>query len=176
MGQQQSAFQGTQSSDATTFAILGTTIDTPSLGVVRGLADNGAPALVVIEKSTGIIQSVQRSGAADAAAALEAEGVQVIRLGPRDYLLPGFVDCHVHCSQWAYMGTGIDKPLMADDGFLAKYAFPAESSLNSQTASPVYRAAIDDMLRNGTVCYVFSIPRPLASDLLSPLTALTIQT
>jgi len=165
MGQHQSAFQGTQSSDATTFAILGTTVDAPSLGVVRGLADNGAPALVVIETSTGIIQSVQRSGAADAAAALEAEGVRVVRLGPREYLLPGFVDCHVHCSQWAYMGTGIDRPLMADDGFLAKYAFPAESSLNSQTASPVYRAAIDDMLRNGTTtALVFASARLDASE------------
>jgi len=147
------------------FAILGTTVDTPSLGTVRGLADNGAPALVVVERSTGIIQAVHRSGVEEEAATLEAQGVDVVRLGPRAFLIPGFVDCHVHCSQWAYMGTGIDRPLMADDGFLAKYAFPAESSLDGQTGAVVYRAAIDDMLRNGTTtALVWGSARLDASD------------
>ena len=130
----------------TTYAVLGHIVDAPQLDVVRGLDE---PSLVVVSGS-GEIESVHRAGAADAAASLEASGVTVIRLGQRDFLVPGFIDCHVHASQWAYMGTGIDRPLMADDGFLAKYAFPAESALNAQTAGEVYRAAIDDMLRNGT--------------------------
>ncbi|EOD41960.1 hypothetical protein EMIHUDRAFT_60912 [Emiliania huxleyi CCMP1516] len=131
---------------AGTYAVLGHIVDAPQLDVVRGLDE---PSLVVVSGS-GEIESVHRAGAADAAASLEASGVTVIRLGQRDFLVPGFIDCHVHASQWAYMGTGIDRPLMADDGFLAKYAFPAESALNAQTAGEVYRAAIDDMLRNGT--------------------------
>ena len=130
----------------TTYAVLGHIVDAPQLDVVRGLDE---PSLVVVSGS-GEIESVHRAGAADAAASLEASGVTVIRLGQRDFLVPGFIDCHVHASQWAYMGTGVDRPLMADDGFLAKYAFPAESALNAQTAGEVYRAAIDDMLRNGT--------------------------
>jgi guanine deaminase len=129
------------------FAVLGHTVDAPSLGEVRGL--EGTPALVVVS-ATGVIEQVTRTGAVEAADKLEAQGIDVKRLGPREYLVPGFVDCHIHTSQWAYMGTGIDKPLMADDGFLAKYAFPAESSLNDETARAVYGAALDDMLRNGT--------------------------
>ena len=148
-----------------TVGVLGTVVDAPKLGVVRGLENNGAAALIIISKSTGIIQSIQRTDAASAAAALEKEGVEVIRLGPRELLLPGFVDCHIHCAQWAYMGTGIDRPLMADDGFLAKYAFPAESSLNATTAGAVYRGAIEDMLKNGTTtALVFGSNRLDASE------------
>lgn len=157
MGANQSLAQGD------TVAILGTIVDTPSLGVVRGL--NG-PSLIVVSRSKGKIVSVQRDAdSTAAAAALEATGVEVVRLGTREFLIPGFVDCHVHCSQWSYMGTGIDRPLMADDGFLAKYAFPAESSLNAQTAGAVYKVAIDDMLRNGTTtALVFGSNRLDASE------------
>ena len=151
-------------SSGDTFAVLGTAVDAPSLGVVRGLED-AQPALVVVSKTSGVIESIQRTGAVAAAAALEQDGVEVIRLGRREFLLPGFVDCHVHCSQWAYMGTGIDRPLMADDGFLAKYAFPAESSLDGKTGAIVYRAAVEDMLRNGTTtALVFASARLDASD------------
>lgn len=132
------------------FGVLGTAVDAPKLGVVRGLENDGAPAMIVVSKISGAIVSIQREGAEGAAALLEADGMEVIKLGKREFLLPGFVDCHVHCSQWPYMGTGIDKPLMADDGFLQKYAFPSESSLNRETGAAVYSAAIDDMLRNGT--------------------------
>ena len=157
MGNQSSAGHGD------TVALLGNVIDAPKLGFVRGL---DGPSLIVISRSSGKIQSVQRdSEATNAASALEATGVEVIRLGRREYLLPGFVDCHVHCSQWAYMGTGIDKPLMADDGFLAKYAFPSESSLNAQSAGAVYKVALDDMLRNGTTtALVFGSNRLDASE------------
>ncbi|KOO29363.1 guanine deaminase [Chrysochromulina tobinii] len=149
-------------------AVFGTLVDAPRLGVVRGL---DTPALIVISRTNGKIVSVQRDAeAASAAAALEARAaesrtVEFVRLGPREFLLPGFVDCHVHVAQWAYMGTGIDRPLMADDGFLAKYAFPAESSLNSRTAPSVYRAAVDDMLRHGTTtALVFGSARLDASE------------
>jgi guanine deaminase len=157
MGVNQSAAQGD------TVAILGTAVDAPSLGVVRGL---DTQTLIVVSRSTGKIVSVQRDADAPAAAAaLEAAGVELVRLGPREFLLPGFVDCHVHCSQWAYMGTGIDRPLMADDGFLAKYAFPAEAALDARTAPAVYRAAIDDMVRHGTTtALVFGSARLDASE------------
>ena len=47
-----------------------------------------------------------------------------------------------HIAKHCPMGTGIDRPLMVDDGFLAKYAFPTESSLNAETAPSVYSGAI----------------------------------
>ena len=49
-----------------TVGVLGTVVDAPKLGVVRGLENNGAAALIIISKSTGIIQSIQRTDAASA--------------------------------------------------------------------------------------------------------------
>ena len=149
-----------------TTAILGTCVDAPSLGRTRGLEDDGAPTLIVVRGS--VIEEVTRgAGAADAAAKLEASGVEVLRLQPREFLVPGLVDCHVHAAQWPYMGTGIDKPLMAPDGFLAKYAFPTEASLNASSAGAVYGAALDDMLRHGTTtALIFGSARLDASQAL----------
>ena len=51
------------------------------------------------------------------------------RLGPREMLLPGFVDCHIHAPQYSYVGTGLDLPLMGPEGWLERYTFPSERSL-----------------------------------------------
>ena len=67
--------------------------------------------------------------------------VTVRRLGPREFLVPGFVDCHVHCSQWPFSGTGIDRPLMAPDGFLAAHAFPTETSFKDEELAQAYYAS-----------------------------------
>ena len=32
-------------------------------------------------------------------------------LGSHEFLLPGFVDCHLHAPQYSYTGTGLDLPL-----------------------------------------------------------------
>lgn len=152
-------------SDATTFGVLGHIVDAPRLGTVRGL--DGTPALIVVSTVTGAITALHRTNAAEEAARLEASGVMVRKLAPREYLLPGFIDTHVHLAQWPYMGTGIDKPLMASDGFLAKYAFPTESSLNAETANSVYAGALDDLLRHGTTtALIFGSARLDASDKL----------
>ena len=39
---------------------------------------------------------------------------------------------HTHASQFSFVGTAIDRPLLASDGFLSKYAFPAEAALASR--------------------------------------------
>ena len=65
--------------------------------------------------------------------------------------MPGFIDTHIHLPQFPYTGAGIDKPLMAEDGFLAKYAFPTESSMvNLDSAKYVYNEALKVLLTNGT--------------------------
>jgi len=61
----------------------------------------------------------------------------------------------VHASQFSFAGTAIDRPLLAADGFLAKYAFPAEAALASQQqASSTYAAALDELTRHGTTTAV----------------------
>ena len=61
------------------FGVLGTAVDAPKLGVVRGLENDGAPAMIVVSKISGAIVSIQREGAEGAAALLEADGMEVIK-------------------------------------------------------------------------------------------------
>jgi hypothetical protein len=42
-------------------------------------------------------------------------------LGPREFLLPGFVDAHLHAPQHVNCGTGLDLPLMGPEGWLERW-------------------------------------------------------
>lgn len=82
---------------------------------------------------------------------LRAAGMAVRELGPREFLVPGFIDTHIHFPQFPFAGTGIDRPLMAEDGFLKKYAFPIEQTMQDrQRAEHTYRMALDQILGLGT--------------------------
>ena len=129
------------------FAVFGTCVDTPSFGELRGLE---GPSLLVV--SDGCIQAVHRGVAAEEhRKTLESEGISVRSLKTSEILVPGFIDTHIHFPQFPFTGAGIDKPLMGEDGFLTKYAFPTEESMsNLDTARSVYSAALDTLLCHGT--------------------------
>lgn len=129
------------------FAIFGTCVDTPEFGEVRGLHE---PTLVVV--SSGCIQSLYRGRAAEESRkTLENQGVSVRVLHASEILVPGFIDTHIHFPQFPFTGAGIDKPLMGDDGFLVKYAFPTEESMSDLAiARSVYNAGLETLLRHGT--------------------------
>lgn len=42
------------------------------------------------------------------------------------FFLPGFIDLHNHAPQHAFVGLGLDKPLMGEGGWLETYTFKAE--------------------------------------------------
>ncbi|KAK2173569.1 hypothetical protein NP493_866g00025 [Ridgeia piscesae] len=82
---------------------------------------------------------------------------QVHRLGEREFLIPGFVDTHVHASQYANAGTGLDLPLLE---WLPRYTFPLEATFSDVTfATAAYRKAVTRLLKNGTTsaCYFATI-------------------
>lgn len=64
------------------------------------------------------------------------------------FLLPGFVDTHIHAPQWAQIGKALHEPLPV---WLQTYTFPLESSYK-ETAfiDAVYGHLIDTLLANGT--------------------------
>ena len=60
-------------------------------------------------------------------------------------VLPGLVDLHVHASQFAYRGTGMDVELL---DWLNAYAFPEESRFAShEYAREAYRRFVEDVRR-----------------------------
>ena len=73
---------------------------------------------------------------------------------PQDsYLLPGFVDLHVHAPQWAQSGTALDIPLHE---WLNTYTFPLESKFADLTfAQQVYDELVTQLLANGTTTMPF---------------------
>ncbi|CAH2350034.1 probable guanine deaminase [[Candida] railenensis] len=90
---------------------------------------------------------------------------------PLQFFFPGFVDTHIHASQYPNVGIGIGVPLL---DWLKEYTFPTENAFkqeNMEMARDVYTKVINRTLQNGTTCasYFTTIDLPtteLFSDLL----------
>lgn len=80
-------------------------------------------------------------------------------------VLPGLVDLHVHASQFAYRGTGMDVELL---DWLNAYAFPEESRFaDSEYADEAYRRFVEDVRRGpNTRACVFATAHAEATLLL----------
>lgn len=74
-------------------------------------------------------------------------------LAAGQYLLPGFVDLHVHAPQWAQSGTALDIPLY---DWLNTYTFPLESKFSDlEFAKEVYEDVVSTLLANGTTTALY---------------------
>lgn len=92
------------------------------------------------------------------------------RLAEGQYLLPGFIDLHVHAPQWAQSGTALDIPLY---DWLNMYTFPLESKFaDLDFAEKVYDDLVSTLLANGTTTVLyFATVHKEASLLLAELCA-----
>lgn len=72
----------------------------------------------------------------------------VTELTSNQFLLPGFVDCHIHAPQYPNIGLGLDLPLLQ---WLETYTFPLEAAYNDNNfARKVYEAVVRRTLSCGT--------------------------
>jgi len=114
---------------------------------------------IVVVDRRGIISRIQpaRQCSDDEIAALSEHPEYAVLDDHRDFLVPGFVDLHIHAPQFSYAGTATDRPLMGNAGWLESYTFPAERRLASDpgTARHVYRRVVETTLRNGTTTAVY---------------------
>ncbi|MBB4826745.1 guanine deaminase [Sporosarcina luteola] len=75
------------------------------------------------------------------------------RLAEGTYLLPGFVDLHVHAPQWIQAGTALDIPL---SDWLQTYTFPSEAKFaDVDFARRVYEDVVETLLANGTTTALY---------------------
>ncbi|MFP3917065.1 guanine deaminase [Lysinibacillus telephonicus] len=75
------------------------------------------------------------------------------RLEDGEYLLPGFIDLHVHAPQWAQLGTALDLPLY---DWLNTYTFPVESKFSDiDYAQTVYQDLVKTLIANGTTTALY---------------------
>ncbi|RLN53311.1 hypothetical protein BBJ29_000476 [Phytophthora kernoviae] len=70
-----------------------------------------------------------------------------LKLSSDEFLMPGFVDTHVHAPQFQFMGTATDVPLMQ---WLDRYTFRVEQSFQDvAVATEWYTKLLDCMLAEG---------------------------
>ena len=99
----------------------------------------------------------------------EFSGVRIVDYGD-SLIIPGFVDLHLHASQYGNLGLGIDKELMP---WLETYTFPEEARYSDiEYAKKVYSALIRELWRYGTTrCCIFATMHKDSTKLLMDLLA-----
>uniref|UniRef100_A0A336KSP6 Guanine deaminase n=1 Tax=Culicoides sonorensis TaxID=179676 RepID=A0A336KSP6_CULSO len=86
-------------------------------------------------------------------------------LSKHEFLMPGFIDCHIHAPQMPNIGLGLDKPLLE---WLDTYTFPLESQYSDEDfARKIYKKVVKNCLDFGTTtaCYFATIHKK-ASEVL----------
>nr|WP_089108059.1 guanine deaminase [Secundilactobacillus mixtipabuli] len=74
-------------------------------------------------------------------------------LQPNQYVLPGFIDLHIHAPQWPNAGLALDRPL---NEWLDTYTFPLEAKYqDTDFAKLVYDGLIQELLANGTTTALY---------------------
>jgi guanine deaminase len=120
----------------------------------RGSVEVFQNALIFIGDD-GAILSVLRSDAEnyDEQKSRQKAARSLVTLPQGSYLLPGFVDLHVHAPQYPQLGSALDVPL---EVWLQKYTFPLEARYaDAAFASRSYRLLVDDLIANGTTTALY---------------------
>jgi guanine deaminase len=149
------------------FSVCGTAFHAPRRGQVEILPD----ALIEIG-ADGAIAAVLRPDHPDyrdrKAAAARSGALRLLPEGR--YLLPGFVDLHIHAPQFPQLGKALDASL-AD--WLQKYTFPLEARYADRAfAASVYQKLVGTLLANGTTTAVYFATRHLEGSLVLAETCL----
>lgn len=127
-----------------------TIMQTPERGLVEILED----ALVVVGDDGLIAEIVTADDPRHESVEAEArEAGRLEVLGEGRYLLPGFVDLHIHAPQWPQLGKALHLPL---EDWLQQYTFPLEARYADLAfANAAYRSLVDALLANGTTTAVY---------------------
>lgn len=89
----------------------------------------------------------------------EMIGENVTILSEKQFLMPGFIDCHTHAVQFPNLGLGYDKNLL---DWLETYTFPLEKKyVDEKFAEHVFKNVVKRTLAMGTTtaCYFASLYR-----------------
>lgn len=125
--------------------LLGDFFHAPTCGAIETLKE----ALVRIG-ADGVIEALVLSsdaGFADEVRRAERQGV-LVRAPKSAWILPGFVDLHIHAPQYPQLGAALDRPL---EEWLERYTFPLEARFTDLAfARRAYTALVEDLLANGT--------------------------
>lgn len=111
-------------------------------------------ALVAIDAS-GTIETVLSAEAPAYSDALQFAQTNntLLETARHTYLLPGFVDLHIHAPQWPQLGKALDVPL---EVWLQTYTFPLEARYaDAEFARRIYDDLVSALLAHGTTTAVY---------------------
>ncbi|CAN7375437.1 guanine deaminase [Rhizobium sp. LjRoot30] len=131
-------------------AICASGFHSPERGVIDVLDD----VLISVDEN-GTIASIHRHGDPNYRTIRETRAAagELVTLPEGSYLLPGFVDLHVHAPQFPQLGNALDVPL---EVWLQKYTFPLEARYEDHAfARRAYRLLVDDLIANGTTTALY---------------------
>lgn len=127
-----------------------TLFQAPSPGAIEAIED----ALIVVD-SDGVIADVLKPGDPGYDQSIDSarRSHQLVETGRHRYLLPGFVDLHIHAPQFPQLGKALDVPL---EVWLQTHTFPLEARYADVVyARQVYERLVDTLLANGTTTAVY---------------------
>lgn len=133
-----------------TKAILGSYFHAPTYGEIAYIQD----ALILIDNQ-GVIASIFSPKDADYQTTVEEyrQSNQLKELSSTQYLLPGFVDTHIHAPQWPQAGIALDAPLNV---WLDEHSFPLEAKYaDVDFARQVYTDLVKQLLARGTTTALY---------------------
>lgn len=119
----------------------------------RGEVERVNDALIFV-KENGVIDKITRPGDTDYETDLEIAGNgEYSDMRNKGFLLPGFVDLHIHAPQFPQLGEALDIPL---EEWLQHYTFPLEARYSDiQFAEKVYGSLVKTLLSYGTTTAVY---------------------
>jgi guanine deaminase len=127
-------------------AVRGTFVHAPEPGTIEVMRD----AIISVDDA-GTISEVASAGTAAHAALAGRDDFVTVAQG--QFVIPGFVDLHVHAPQYPQLGEALDVPL---EVWLGKYTFPLEARYaDLDFARERYTQLVADLLRGGTTTALY---------------------
>ncbi|KAG8913653.1 hypothetical protein FRC01_004439 [Tulasnella sp. 417] len=129
--------------------LIAAIVQTPSLGQLQIAHDQ----LIAVDLKGYVAEIVPKDSEQARSiienASKQSPPVVVAKLPSGSFLLPTFVDLHLHAPQFLYLGTGLHLPLMQ---WLNEYAYKAEERLDAdpKLANRVYTRLAERLLEAGT--------------------------
>ncbi len=135
-------------------ALRGNFIHAPEPGAIEPLVDG----LLTID-DTGTISGLYPAEHPDRAATEKSarDTDDFIEFAATDYLIPGFVDLHVHAPQYPKLGLALEEPL---EVWLEKYTFPLDARSAELNFAPESKSQLVGELRRNvptTAKYVTAV-------------------
>ncbi|SCU98455.1 LAMI_0F14730g1_1 [Lachancea mirantina] len=152
----------------------GTFVDTPKLDELRvrprtsvGVSKNGTIAFIKADSENPLQEALEFDKTLQP---WEIEVFDTFQEQGSSFFFPGFIDTHVHASQYPNAGIFGTSTLL---DWLEKYTFPLESSLaDLQIARRVYTRVLDKSLSNGTTTAAYyTTTSSVSSNLMADMCA-----